>query len=112
MTTLINDLNTMLTSTYANYFCKSSSIYCYNADGTYMFDYYVGRNNDDDSYAMSSASAREWIENDNCYTFSLSAAILGLLSSYSECSSSLTSIIYNDLASLDFIDPENADLGV
>ena len=113
MTTLVNDLNTMLTGTYANYFCKSSSIYCYNSDGSYKFDYFVGNSiySMDDSFTMSSNSAKEWIENDHCYTFSLSAAVVGLSSAYNECASVISRIIQNDLESLDFIDPENADLG-
>lgn len=95
MTNIVNELNTMLTSTYANYFCKSTSIYCYNTDGSYMFDYFVGNDkySIDDSYIMSSTSAKDWIQDDHCYTFSLSEAITSLSAIYNECSSNLANII-------------------
>ena len=42
MDALISEFNTTLTSTYASYFCKSDSLYCYDSNGVYKFDYFVG----------------------------------------------------------------------
>ena len=77
MAALTSDFNTLITKTYVNYFGKSNSIYCYDINGTYLFDYYIGEGRylNDDSYEMSSASARDWINDEHCYTFSISAAI-------------------------------------
>ena len=88
LNTLTSDLNTMLTATYASYFCKSSSIYSYNVDGEYIFDYFVGNSAYpiiDNSYIMSSAAAREWINDNKCYTFALSSTIDNLSSIYDSC---------------------------
>lgn len=53
---LKSDFNTLVEDTYASYFCKSTSIYCYYPDGTYMFDFYVGNMKyaNDNSYELSS----------------------------------------------------------
>lgn len=86
---LTADLNTMLTATYASYFCKSSSIYSYNVDGEYLFDWFVGNSMHpiaDNAYIMSSVAAREWINDNNCYTFALSSTIYNLSSIYDRCS--------------------------
>ena len=68
MDELVSNFKTMLEDEYSSYFCKSSNIYCYNTDGSYMFDYFVGNNqySIDTSYMMSSMSAREWINDEHC----------------------------------------------
>lgn len=84
MATLANDFITSITKTYACYFCKSTSLYSYETDGTYKFDYYVGDTNflNNNCYIMSSTTAREWINDDHCYTLALSTAIESLSATY------------------------------
>ena len=112
MIALTSDFTELLTSTYSSYFCKSSSIYSYNVDGSYMFDYFVDnpQYSIDNSYVMSSSSARDWITDDHCYTFALSTAIDSLSNVYDACCSEIENIIYNEMKNLDFIDPGSADL--
>ena len=109
---LDNDLDTLLTATYASYFCKSDSIYSYDIDGNYMFDYFIGNSQHpiiDKTYAMSSTAAREWINDNNCYTFALSNTIYNLSSTYDNCQEQIHKIV-NDIEKLDFIDPNTVDL--
>ena len=114
MDELVLNFKTMLENEYSSYFCKSSNIYCYNTDGSYMFDYFVGNNqySIDTSYMMSSMSAREWINDEHCYTFALSTAIESLSAIYDDCHSQITAIIHDELEKLDFIDPDTSDLDV
>ena len=40
MNALTSDFNTLTSETYSSYFCKSDNLYCYDANGEYLFEYF------------------------------------------------------------------------
>lgn len=88
-------LSVFLNTQYDYYFCKSDNTYCYDEDGNYMFDYFIGNPayNENDYHVNRLSDAYNWINDDHCKSYSVLCVTYKLQAEYSN----LCSDIYNNI---------------
>lgn len=107
------ELSICLHQTYDYYFCKSDNVYCYDEDGNYLFDFFVGNSNylEDDYYITHLNDAYAWINDDHCQTWPVLYATERLRQEYSNASAEIHSQIvdYITLSGFNDLNLENLD---
>jgi len=87
---LKSELTSMLSSTYANYFCKSKNSYSYDQDGSYRFPFYTAPA--EDLFMLQLTAASAWIQG-NCKTSAVLYAVDELSTAYNVSKANVDAMI-------------------